>query len=45
MEPISATIAAIALAKKAVDTARDVKDIGNSLEALFSDHEEQEKNI
>tara|TARA_R100001594_G_scaffold50548_1_gene83753 strand:+ start:141 stop:677 length:537 start_codon:yes stop_codon:yes gene_type:complete len=43
MEPISATIAAIALAKKAVDTARDVKDIGNSLEALFSDHEEQEK--
>jgi len=44
MEPISATIAAIALAKKAVDTARDVKDIGNSLEALFSDHEEQEKH-
>ena len=43
MEPISATIAAIALAKKAVDTARDVKDIGNSLEALFSDHEQQEK--
>ena len=43
MEPIGATIAAIALAKKAVDAARDVKDIGHSLEALFSDHEEQEK--
>ena len=35
MEPISATIAVIAAAKGAVETASNIKDIGQSLEALF----------
>jgi hypothetical protein len=39
MEPISATIALITAAKGAVETAKNIKDIGNSLEALFSSHE------
>ena len=43
MEPISATIAVIAAAKGAVEAASNIKDIGNSLEALFSDSEKAEK--
>ena len=43
MEPISATIALITAAKGAVETAKNIKDIGNSLEALFSDSEKAEK--
>ena len=44
MEPISATIAVIAAAKGAVETASNIKDIGQSLEALFSNHEKEEKS-
>ena len=43
MEPISATIAVIAAAKGAVEAASNIKDIGNSLETLFSDSEKAEK--
>ena len=43
MEPISTTIAAIAAVRGAVETASNIKDIGNSLENLFSDHEKKEK--
>ena len=43
MEPVSATIAAIAAVKGAIETAHNIKDIGSSLEALFSDHEKEEK--
>ena len=43
MEPVSATFAAIAAVKGAVETATNIKDIGQSLEALFSDHESTEK--
>jgi len=43
MEPVSTTIAAIAAVKGAVETAKNIKDIGNSLENLFSDHEREEK--
>ena len=43
MEPISTTIAAIAAVRGAVETASNIKDIGNSLENLFSDHESTEK--
>ena len=43
MEPISATIAVIAAAKGAVEAASNIKDIGNSLETLFSDSEKEEK--
>jgi hypothetical protein len=43
MEPISATIALIAAAKGAVETASNIKDIGSSLEALFSDSEKDTK--
>ncbi len=43
MEPVSTTIAAIAVVKGAVETAKNIKDIGNSLENLFSDHEREEK--
>ena len=39
MEPVSTTIAAIAAVKGAIETAKNIKDIGNSLENLFSDHE------
>ena len=34
MEPISATLAAIAAVRGAVETASNIKDIGNSLENL-----------
>ena len=44
MEPISATIAVIAAAKGAVETASNIKDIGQSLEALFSNHEKEGKS-
>jgi len=44
MEPISTTIAAIAAVRGAVETATNIKDIGNSLEALFSDSEKKEKH-
>ena len=43
MEPISTTIAAIAAVRGAIETASNIKDIGNSLENLFSDHEKKEK--
>ena len=43
MEPVSATLAAIAAVKGAVETATNIKDIGQSLEALFSDSEKAEK--
>ena len=43
MEPVSATIAIIAAAKSAVETAQNIKDIGGSLEKLFSSHEGEEK--
>ena len=43
MEPISATIAVIAAAKQAVDTAQNIKEIGGSLEKLFSSHENTHK--
>jgi hypothetical protein len=43
MEPISATLAVIAAAKQAVNAANSIKDIGNSLEKLFSSHEGEEK--
>ena len=43
MEPVSTTIAAIAAVKGAVETAKNIKDIGNSLENLFSDHERAEE--
>ena len=43
MEPVSTTIAAIAAVKGAVETAKNIKDIGNSLENLFSDHENAEE--
>lgn len=43
MEPISATIAIIAAAKQAVGVAKNVKDIGETLEKLFSSHEGAEK--
>ena len=43
MEPISTTIAAIAAVRGAVETASNIKDIGNSLENLFSNHEKEEK--
>ena len=44
MEPISATIAAIAAVRGAVETASNIKDIGSSLENLFSESEKKEKN-
>jgi hypothetical protein len=44
MEPISTTIAAIAAVRGAVETASNIKDIGNSLENLFSESEKKEKN-
>ena len=43
MEPISATIAIIAAAKSAVETAQSIKDLGGSLEKLFDSHEGAEK--
>ena len=43
MEPISTTIAAIAAVRGAVETASNIKDIGNSLENLFSESEKKEK--
>ena len=43
MEPVSTTIAAIAAVKGAVETAKNIKDIGNSLENLFADHERAEE--
>jgi hypothetical protein len=43
MEPVSTTIAAIAAVKGAIETAKNIKDIGNSLENLFSDHEKEEE--
>ena len=43
MEPVSTTIAAIAAVKGAIETAKNIKDIGNSLENLFSDHENAEE--
>ena len=43
MEPVSTTIAAIAAVKGAIETAKNIKDIGNSLENLFSDHEKAEE--
>ena len=43
MEPVSTTIAAIAAVKGAIETAKNIKDIGNSLETLFSDHEKAEE--
>ena len=43
MEPISATIAIIAAAKSAVETAQSIKDLGSSLEKLFDSHEGAEK--
>jgi hypothetical protein len=43
MEPISATLAAIAAVRGAVETASNIKDISNSLETLFSNHEQKEK--
>ena len=43
MEPISATIAIIAAAKSAVEAAKNVQDIGATLEQLFSSHEGAEK--
>ena len=43
MEPVSTTIAAIAAVKGAIETAKNIKDIGNSLENLFSDHERAEE--
>ena len=42
MEPVSTTIAAIAAVKGAVETAKNIKDIGNSLENLFAAHERAE---
>ena len=43
MEPVSTTIAAIAAVKGAIETAKNIKDIGSSLENLFSDHERAEE--
>ena len=43
MEPESTTIAAIAAVKGAIETAKNIKDIGSSLENLFSDHERAEE--
>ena len=43
MEPISATIAIIAAAKQAVGVAKNIKDIGTTLDQLFSSHEGAEK--
>ena len=43
MEPVSTTIAAIAAVKGAVETAKNIKDIGNSLENLFANHEREEE--
>ena len=37
MEPISTTIAAIAAVRGAVETASNIKDIGNSLEKVLED--------
>ncbi len=43
MEPISATLAIIAATKQALDTANSIKDIGGSLDKLFSSHEGAQK--
>ena len=43
MEPISATVAIIAAAKQAVGVAKNIKDIGDTLDQLFSSHEGAEK--
>ena len=43
MEPISATLALIAATKTAVEAAKNVKDIGATLDQLFSSHEGAEK--
>ena len=43
MEPISATVAIIAAAKQAVGVAKNIKDIGDTLDQLFNSHEGAEK--
>ena len=43
MEPVSATLALIAATKTAVEAAKNVKDIGTTLDQLFSSHEGAEK--
>ena len=43
MEPVSATLALIAATKTAVQAAKNVKDIGATLDQLFSSHEGAEK--
>ena len=43
MEPISATLALISATKVAVEAAKNVKDIGTTLDQLFSSHEGAEK--
>jgi hypothetical protein len=43
MEPVSATLAIIAATKTAVEAAKNVKDIGATLDQLFSSHEGAEK--
>ena len=43
MEPVSATLALIAATKTAVEAAKNVKDIGTTLDQLFSSQEGAEK--